>query len=48
VNNIDTIISIATPMGTGALSVIRCSGTRVSEIIDTFFKKKLPADRPVI
>ena len=41
-NNIDTIISIATPMGTGALSVIRCSGTRVSEIIDTFFKKKLP------
>ena len=42
-NNIDTIISIATPMGTGALSVIRCSGTRVSEIIDTFFKKKLPA-----
>ena len=40
-NNIDTIVSIATPMGTGAMSVIRCSGINVLKIIDTFFNKKL-------
>ena len=40
-NNIDTIVSIATPMGTGAMSIIRCSGTSVLKIIDTFFDKKL-------
>ena len=37
----DTIVSIATPMGTGALSIIRCSGEEVSKIIDIFLKKKL-------
>ena len=37
----DTIVSIATPMGTGALSIIRCSGDEVSKIIDIFLKKKL-------
>ena len=40
-NNIDTIVSIATPMGTGAISVIRCSGDSTANIINTFFKKKL-------
>ena len=40
-NNKDTIVSIATPMGTGAISVIRCSGSAVKNIIDIFFKKKL-------
>jgi len=40
-NNIDTIISIATPMGTGAMSVIRCSGKNVLKIIDIFFNKKM-------
>ena len=40
-NNRDTIVSIATPMGTGAISVIRCSGNAVKNIIDIFFKKKL-------
>ena len=40
-NNIDTIVSIATPMGTGAISVIRCSGDNTANIINTFFKKKL-------
>ena len=28
-------------MGTGAISVIRCSGESVSKIINNFFKKKL-------
>ena len=40
-NNIDTIISIATPMGTGAMSIIRCSGKKVLKIIDIFFNKKM-------
>jgi len=41
VNNIDTIVSIATPMGTGALSIIRCSGNKILDITEEFFKKKL-------
>jgi tRNA modification GTPase len=41
VNNIDTIVSIATPMGTGALSIIRCSGNNILDITEEFFKKKL-------
>ena len=40
-NKIETIVSISTPMGTGAISVIRCSGESVSKIINNFFKKKL-------
>ena len=40
-NNIDTIVSIATPMGTGALSIIRCSGNKILDITEEFFKKKL-------
>ena len=40
-NNIDTIVSIATPMGTGALSIIRCSGNNILDITEEFFKKKL-------
>ncbi len=39
-NSGQTIISLATPMGTGALSVIRCSGESTEKIIQTFFKKK--------
>ena len=44
-NNEDTIISIATPMGTGAISVIRCSGSNVTEIMQHFFKKKFSPRR---
>ena len=44
-NNEDTIISIATPMGTGAISVIRCSGSNVTEIMQYFFKKKFSPRR---
>ena len=44
-NNEDTIVSIATPMGTGAISVIRCSGSNVAEIIQYFFKKELTPRR---
>ena len=40
-NNKDTIVSIATPMGTGAISVIRCSGNAVKNIIKIFFNKNL-------
>ena len=32
----ETIVSISTPMGTGALSVIRCSGYSVPIIIKNF------------
>ncbi len=39
--NKDTIVSIATPMGTGAISVIRCSGNAVKNIIKIFFNKNL-------
>ena len=40
-NNLETIVSISTPMGTGALSVIRCSGYSVPVIIKNFFGKEL-------
>ena len=39
--NLETIVSISTPMGTGALSVIRCSGKSVPTIIKNFFGKEL-------
>ena len=44
-NNEDTIVSIATPMGTGAISVIRCSGSNVTEIMQYFLKEKLTPRR---
>ena len=44
-NNEDTIVSIATPMGTGAISVIRCSGSNVTEIIQYFLKEELTPRR---
>ncbi|QOD61035.1 tRNA uridine-5-carboxymethylaminomethyl(34) synthesis GTPase MnmE [Polaribacter haliotis] len=34
----DTIIALATPSGVGAISVIRLSGDKSIEIVDTFFK----------
>lgn len=37
----DTIVNLATPMGTGAISVIRCSGENVLEISKIFLDKKL-------
>jgi tRNA modification GTPase len=37
----DTIVNLATPMGTGAISVIRCSGKNVLEISKIFLHKKL-------
>ena len=40
-SNLETIVSISTPMGTGALSVIRCSGKSVPTIIKNFFGKEL-------
>ena len=40
-SNEDTIISIATPMGTGAISIIRCSGSNINQIMRFFFKKEL-------
>ena len=43
--NEETIISLASPMGTGAISIIRCSGNKVGKIIDTFFKKSLSSNR---
>ena len=40
-SNLETIVSISTPMGTGALSVIRCSGKSILTIIKILFGKKL-------
>ena len=34
----DTIIALATPTGVGAIAVIRLSGDKAIEIVDTFFK----------
>jgi tRNA modification GTPase len=34
----DTIIALATPSGVGAISVIRLSGEKAIEIVDTFFQ----------
>ena len=44
-SNLETIVSISTPMGTGALSVIRCSGKSVPTIIKNFFGKELAPRR---
>jgi tRNA modification GTPase len=40
-NNEDTIIAVATPSGSGAISVIRVSGSRSIEIADKFFYGKI-------
>ena len=40
-SNKDTIVNLATPIGTGAISVIRCSGEHVLEISKIFLDKKL-------
>ena len=39
----DTIIALATPQGSGAIAVIRLSGTQAIEVVDKIFfsKKKL-------
>ncbi|HSP87246.1 MAG TPA: hypothetical protein VLN45_03880, partial [Ignavibacteriaceae bacterium] len=37
----DTIVAIATPSGTGAISVIRISGSESIKIVDQFFSGKL-------
>ena len=39
--DVNSIVSLATPIGTGALSIIRCSGEGVENIIKTFFHKSL-------
>ena len=39
-NSGDTIVSLSTPMGLGAISLIRCSGCQTNKIIETFFSKK--------
>lgn len=39
--DLNSIVSLATPIGTGALSIIRCSGKGVKNIIETFFLKSL-------
>lgn len=36
--NEDTIAAIATPVGVGAISVIRVSGNKTFEVVDTFFR----------
>jgi len=41
VKDVNSIVSLATPIGTGALSIIRCSGEGVENIIKTFFHKSL-------
>lgn len=38
----DTIVALATPSGTGAISVIRVSGPKSFEVIDSIFKGKKP------
>ena len=40
-SNKDTIVNLATPIGTGAISVIRCSGEHVLDISKIFLDKKL-------
>ena len=40
-NSGDTIVSLSTPMGLGAISLLRCSGRHTNKIIETFFSKKL-------
>ena len=38
--NDNTIIAISTPTGVGAISIVRLSGDKALEIVDTFFKNK--------
>ena len=38
--NDNTIIAISTPIGVGAISIVRLSGDKALEIVDTFFKNK--------
>jgi tRNA modification GTPase len=38
--NEDTIAAIATPPGIGALSIIRVSGSKAFEVVDSFFQGK--------
>jgi len=44
VNSGDTIVSLSTPMGLGAISLIRCSGCQTNKIIETFFSKKFSSN----
>ena len=37
---LDNICAIATPYGTGAISIIRCSGPRAIEYVNNVFKGK--------
>jgi len=43
---IDTIVALATPSGTGAIAVIRLSGNRAFEITQTIFKGKNLLEQP--
>ncbi|MFN5884101.1 MAG: tRNA uridine-5-carboxymethylaminomethyl(34) synthesis GTPase MnmE, partial [Bacteroidota bacterium] len=42
----DTICALATPAGTGAIGIIRVSGSRAIEIVNTLFKGKDLAEQP--
>ncbi|BAV08944.1 tRNA modification GTPase trmE [Filimonas lacunae] len=42
----DTIAAIATPQGTGAIGVIRVSGTKAIEVVDTLFPSKSLTEQP--
>ncbi len=44
-SNDDTITAIATPMGTGAISVIRISGIKSIPVVDKIFKGKSPISK---
>ena len=37
---LDNICAIATPYGTGAISIIRCSGPKAIEYVNNIFKGK--------
>ena len=43
--NKDTIVSLASPMGLGAISIIRCSGNKIDKIIASFFEKSLSPNK---
>lgn len=38
--DLDTITSISTPMGEGAIGIVRLSGSRAIEITDKLYKGK--------
>ncbi len=42
-NTADTIVALATPMGAGALAVVRVSGPRALPIVNECLKKPIPA-----